>query len=87
MSYRTWLGEGELPFADFCLCNYESIRQLCAAASWRLPARAYSPDKDHMAEFLQIMEDEYCMLPKDFSALYIGTGPGTWEDYEGGTRT
>lgn len=81
MSWRTWLGNDIKDFADFNLCEYADMTELCAAVKWHLPAKVYSPNRENMKMFLIIMEKYYSMTWDDFWTLGIGDNTGSWESY------
>jgi hypothetical protein len=84
MSWRTWLGDNRTGM-DYNLCDYNSMGELCAAASWHLPAKVFSPTRQLMDEFLKVMAEEHCMTWDDFWFLKIGDGTNNlvsdWRDY------
>ena len=80
MSHRTWLGAGRKSWADYNRSDYPSLESLCADAMWRLPAKAYAPDRDTLTRFLEVLNREYGMTWDDFWELKVGD-EGRWEDY------
>ena len=80
MSDRTWLGPEEKEWADHNLCKYPTMKDLCEAAAWKLPAKAFSPTRELMVEFLAVMEENHNMTWDDFWKLSVGD-EGRWEDY------
>ena len=80
MSWRTWLGADKQDWCDYNLCEYPSMEELCKEIKWQLPAKVFSPDRETVKKFLQIMDEEYYMLRNDFS-IWIGNRPN-WEDYD-----
>ena len=83
MSSRTWLGSNKQDWADYSLCEFSSMESLCQAAAWHLPAKAYAPDREIMARFLSVMENEHSMPWDEFWHLKIGDPDheDLWEDY------
>lgn len=69
MSDRTWLGVGIQDWADWNLCTYPSMEDLCKAAAWKLPAKVWSPDIETLNKFLNIIARQHYMYPKDFSVI------------------
>jgi hypothetical protein len=80
MSMRTWLGAEPKPWADYNLSEYPSMELLCEEVAWKMPAKAYSPTRELMAEFLMIMENSHQMSWDEFAAIEVGE-EGSWEDY------
>ncbi len=82
MSDRTWLGEGRKEWADYNLCDFPSVQDLCRAAAWKLPAKVYAPSREVMDQFLLTMEEVAGMTFDEFWDLGIGDGvSGEWEEY------
>lgn len=83
MSDSTWLGSTPLAWCDHNLALCDSMEALCMKAKWKLPAKAYAPNREIMAQFLTVMEEHHCMIWDDFWVLKIGSGEDgcEWDEY------
>lgn len=66
MSDRTWLGPGEMVWADYNLSEFGSIAGIAKAAAWQMPHKVIAATPELMMEFLEECSIVHEMHPDDF---------------------
>lgn len=66
MSYRINLDDDKQEWADYNLCDYNSLRELTNSCYWQLPVKLRGSDNRKILEFLILMDEEHAMTPENF---------------------
>lgn len=70
MSFRTWLGPDKMDWADYNLCDFDSIEKCAEAGYWKMPAKVYATHSETLQKYLDFTSKNG-MSPSEFWEIGI----------------